>query len=85
MEQVKAVIDRLEGDQAILLVGDAQDRILSVRALLPPGAKEGDWLKVEILYKRILSAVIDAEETANAKQRIDEKLAALRRGDLRGK
>jgi hypothetical protein len=81
MEQVKAVIDRLEGEQVVLLVGDTQDRVLSNRALLPAGAKEGDWLKVEILNKRILSAVIDVEGTAAARRRIDEKLDALRRGD----
>jgi hypothetical protein len=85
MEQVKAVIDRMEGEQAVLLVGDTQDRVLTVRALLPAGAKEGDWLKVEILKKRILSAVIDVEGTASARRKIDAKLDTLRRGDLRGK
>jgi hypothetical protein len=45
------------------------------------GTKAGDWLQVEIENGTIISAVIDQEETARAKQRIAEKLDRLRRGE----
>jgi hypothetical protein len=76
----KAVIDRFEGDKAILLLGEEQDRLVVLRSFLPNGAKEGDWLKVDVEDDRILGASIDANETAAAKSRIAEKLERLRRG-----
>ena len=81
--KTKAVIDRFEGDKAVLLVGEEEDRLIVPRSLLPSGVKEGDWLQVEVEDDRVLSAVIDEDETAQAKQRIAEKLARLRRGDHR--
>ena len=76
----KAVIDRFEGDQAVLLVGDAERQLVVLRRTLPKGAKEGHWLRVEIDGAALLSATIDEEETARARQRIAEKLERLRRG-----
>jgi len=38
-------------------------------------------LQVEVEDDRLISAVVDEEETANVKQRIAEKLARLRRGE----
>lgn len=43
---MKAVIDRFEGDYAVLLVGDAEEKRDVPRNQLPPGAKEGSWLFV---------------------------------------
>jgi prophage tail gpP-like protein len=51
------------------------------RSRLPKGVKEGTWLQVEIQGDKVIDAKIDEEETNRAKQRIAEKLAALRRGD----
>ncbi len=81
MELLKAVIDRFEGDKAVLLVGDMQDQLVVSRGVIPKDAEEGDWLSVEVDGKRILRVVIDEEETANAKRRIDEKMTILRRGN----
>jgi len=78
--ETKAVIDRFEGDKAVLLVGDEQDRLVVLRSFLPKGVKEGDWLKVDAVDDRILSATIDTDETAAAKKRIAEKLDQLRGG-----
>ena len=79
----KAVIDRIEGGQAILLIGEgeAERRVDAPRKCLPRGAREGAWLQVEMDGDRLVSAAIDEEETARAKQRILEKLERLRRGD----
>ena len=77
----KAVIDRFEGDKAVLLVGDESRPVVVERKSLPKKVREGTWLQVEIDGDSVLSATIDDEETARVKQRIADKLAALRRGD----
>ncbi len=43
---MKAVIDRLEGDLAVLLFGEEEIKVDFPLALLPHGVKEGSWLKV---------------------------------------
>ena len=78
---MKSVIDRFEGKFAVLIVGDDEQRINVLKKLLPKQSREGSWLQVEIQNGEVISAVIDEEETANAKQRIAEKLARLRRGN----
>lgn len=76
-----AVIDRFEGDMAVLLVGTAQRVIDVPRALLPPDAQAGQWLRVQLDGDHILQIDIDRDATNAARQRIEEKLARLRRGD----
>ena len=53
------IIDRFEGDKAVLEVDTGHVNIPITN--LPKGAKEGD----------VLRFVIDADETKNRKQRID--------------
>jgi hypothetical protein len=77
----KAVIDRFEGDKAILLVGDEQRQVVASRASLPRTAKEGSWLAVTIEDDVILSVNVDEDETNKARQRISDKLERLRRGE----
>jgi hypothetical protein len=81
--KTKAVIDRFEGDKAVLLVVEEQDRLVVLKSFLPKGAKEGDWLKVDVEDDRVLSVAIDSDKTATAKSRIADKLAKLRRGEHR--
>ena len=78
---MKSVIDRFEGKFAVLIVGDDEQRINVLKSLLPRQSREGSWLQVEIQNGEVISAVMDEEETANAKERIAEKLARLRRGN----
>ena len=75
---MKAVIDRFEGDQAVLSLGDGEDQLVVPRTALPCAAKAGDWLQIVV---SLVSAVVDEEETARAAQRIAEKLEQLRKGD----
>lgn len=78
---IKAVVDRFEGNTAILLVGEEQ-RLMDVsKILLPKEVKEGSWLKVVFLDGKLIRAEIDAEEEVRVRQRIAEKRAALLRGD----
>jgi len=78
---MKVVVDRFEGEFAVLIVEEDEQRLNVPRKLLPEQSKEGSWLQVEIQNGEVVSAVMDEEETANAQQRIAEKLARLRRGD----
>jgi hypothetical protein len=76
-----AVIDRFEGDIAVLLVGSAQRMVDVPRERLPPGAEAGQWLQVQLEGEVVMQAVPDREATEEARQRIQEKLGRLRRGD----
>ena len=78
---MKSVIDRFEGKFAVLIVGDDEQRIHVLKKQLPKQSREGSWLQVEIQNGEVISAVMDEEETANAKERIAGKLARLRRGN----
>ena len=78
--KTKAMIDRFEGDLAVLLVGEEQDRLEVNKSMLPIGAKEGDWLQVDVKDDRIFSATADPKGTADAKKRILDKLTQLREG-----
>ena len=80
---VKAVIDRFEGDKAVILVGDEEERLVVDRKQLPPGAREGEWLRAEVRDDVLIRAEIDDEETGRTKKRIADKLARLRRGEHR--
>ncbi len=65
---MKAVIDRFEGDIAVLLFGD--EKVEAPRSLLPPGAKEGSWL--------IVSMELDLEGERGQREKISEQLKRLR-------
>ena len=43
-KKIKAVVDRFEGEYAILMVGDPEEPIDFPKKLLPKGTKEGSWL-----------------------------------------
>jgi hypothetical protein len=76
MTKIKAVIDRFEGDNAVLLVGEDEQEYIVPRASLPSNAVQGLWLLVELEQDRVMNAVIDDEEMAKVK----ERLARFRRG-----
>lgn len=65
---IKAVIDRFEGNKAILLFDDTEDQVVWPKDKLPEPTAEGDILTVQI--------EIDAEATAIARK---EAAALLQR------
>lgn len=79
MEQ--AYIDRFEGDYAVIMVGEEHRPMDVPRHLLPRNAREGQWLRVEIVEGQLVAAHIDTVATEAAQRRIREKLERLRRGD----
>jgi hypothetical protein len=80
---MKAVIDRFEGDWAVLILEGSQERVNAPRRTLPKESKEGSWLQVEMEEGKVRKAVLDEEEMARVKKRIEEKLERLRRGEHR--
>jgi len=79
--KIKAVIDRFEGNKAVLSLGEENRQMIVLRKSLPKGIREGVWLQVEIEGDQIIAAAIDEEETARTEQRIAEKLERLRKGE----
>lgn len=77
----KAVVDRFEGDFAVLIAAERSEPLVVPRQDLPEEVREGDHLDIDMRDDAIIAIRIDAEATAAAQQRIQEKLNRLRRGD----
>ena len=77
----QAIVDRFEDDYAVLLLEGEQTTINVPRKQLPRGTHEGDYLKIELQDGNVTKAERDPEATEQAKERIEAKLARLRRGD----
>ena len=57
---ISAYIDRMEGDLAVLLVGEEERKVNFPKVFLPEDSGEGEYLKIEISR--------DEEATARAEQ-----------------
>lgn len=73
MTDLRAVVDRIEGDMAVVLVGDDSSRVVMPLNLLPEATKEGDVLKILIES--------DLEATQESKRHIQALIDKLREGD----
>lgn len=67
--RIRAVLDRFEGEKAVLLVGDAEARVVWPRPLLPDGAGEGTVLWLDL--------GMDEQATRTAKAEADDLLRQL--------
>ncbi len=67
---MRAVIDRFEGDYAVVLVGDEESKIDIKKEYLPDGAKEGSWLK--------MSFELDPEGEQGQRKKISTLLEKLK-------
>lgn len=61
---ISAYIDRLEGDIAVLLLGDDMKKVNFPKNYLPDNVGEGDYLKIDIAYDA--AATEEAEREALA-------------------
>lgn len=76
----KAVVDRIvDGQHAVLLVGEAESEHVIPAKALPEQAREGAWLRVRIESGVLVDFALDAEETEQARQRVRSKLEQLRK------
>lgn len=76
-----AVIDRFEGDYAVLFFAGSDTPINVLRRELPEGIREGDHLKIELRGGEVIQVEYDSWATEEARQRIQAKLDRLRRGE----
>jgi len=67
--QIQAVIDRFEGNKAVLLVGDDETQVVWPNRILPRGVKEGDILRIEVQ--------VDGQATAAAKAEAENLLKQI--------
>lgn len=75
------VIDRFEGDYAILFIVGSNDSLSVLRDALPEDVDEGDHLKIEFDGNQIIQVERDDQATEEALLRIQAKLDRLRRGE----
>ena len=76
-----AVIDRFEGDYAVLFFAGSDTPINVLRRELPEGVREGDHLKIELRDGEVIQAEYDSQATDEARRRIQTKLDRLQRGE----
>lgn len=85
MKTLSLCIDRLEGNQAVLLDQSGKQRFTVTRSLLPAGLGEGDWVIAVVAGDRPTSLRADPDAAAAAKSRIADKLSRLRNRSSSGK
>jgi hypothetical protein len=80
---IRASLDRIEGDLAVIYADDAEDynhRKFDVPVELVKNAKPGMHLQLRIENNQITHIEIDREATEGARDRIRTKYGMLRRG-----
>lgn len=80
--QKKAVIDRFEKLEdgrvlAVLVVGDDEKTMNFTLESLPAGAKEGDWLEVNLQGDDLVSARFDQKQTEDRRSQIQKLFDSL--------
>lgn len=68
---MRAVVDKFEGEYAVLLFGDDEIKVDFPKVLLPEGTREGSWLKV--------SFKLDQEGTMRQEEKITKLLDKLKK------
>lgn len=79
---MKAVIDRFEGDYAVLLIEDQPD-VNVLRDELPDDLNEGDHITFDWVDGCVTNIQPDDASRDEARKRIQDKLDRLRRGEHR--
>jgi hypothetical protein len=77
MTMERAAIDRIEGEQAVLLVGEGERQVIVPVAALPPGARAGMWLKVRLENEALAKCELDPETARSREERITDKMRRL--------
>ncbi len=60
---ISAYIDRIEGDLAVLLLGEDMRKVNFPVSYLPENTGEGDYLKLELSYDREATEQAEQEAT----------------------
>lgn len=70
--KVQAIIDRFEGDLAVLLAGDEEQQVLWPRQLMPADAKEGDLLAILLTVDEHATRMARSEAEAALKRLLSQ-------------
>jgi hypothetical protein len=73
MSQLRAVVDRIEGTMAVLLIGSEEHQAVVPRNLLPQDAGEGAVIRITI--------DVDFAATEEAKRRVQDQIDRLSIGE----
>jgi len=73
-----AVVDRLEGELAVLLLGADEVEVTVPVGALPDGAGEGAWLLVAASSAGVEVVGADPDGEARQRERMQRRLARLR-------
>jgi hypothetical protein len=74
----QAVVDRIEGDQAVLEVSGGQQTLPVLLKALPAGTKEGTHLIISLQNGLLVKARVDRASAQAGQERINNKVADLR-------
>ena len=76
----RAVVDRIEGADLVLLVGEEEREIVVPAHSVPQHIllKQGDWVRVDDSQESLKIIGIDEEFTELARRRIQDKMSQLR-------
>lgn len=69
MSKLRATIDRIEGQMAVLLIGDEDYRVVIPRKMLPADAGEGAVITI--------SMQLEPDAAADAKRRVQDLIDRL--------
>jgi hypothetical protein len=76
----QAVLDRVvDGQHAVLLVGPEEREQIVLVSDLPDDVHPGMWLQVQFEGDQLVEAAVDIQETERVRERIQKKLARLRK------
>jgi hypothetical protein len=73
-----AVVDRIEGESAVLLVGEREREVHVPVSHLPSGARQSDLLRVRVRGEQITVLGVDVQATRLSKRAIGTALVHLR-------
>lgn len=75
---MKGMLDRFEGDKAVLLVEEAKKEWIIEQEQLPAGSKKGSWFTIEVTGEKVDSISIDSQLTKEKNQKVDDLMQAIR-------
>jgi DUF3006 family protein len=80
MEDIKASLDRVEGNYAVAYSDGDRRKFDIPLEMLPTGGKPGNRLILQLDGDVVANVTVDEKATADAKERIRRKYDKLRRG-----
>ncbi len=75
--KLQGCIDRFEGRFAVIDFGDARGPVDVPRSKLPKGAKEGQWLDLELRGDKVVKAKVNQAKTDAMKKEIEKLMKDL--------